>query len=85
MTVLGNTRGFASLNGSFIIISLDTGKIVDIQVMRRYCKGCNSKGPLEKTDKSAFDNWQRKHKCSMNHSSSAGAMEITGAKEIFFT
>ena len=76
-------RGFASLNGSFTSISLDTGKIVDIQVMSRYCKGCKSKGPLQKTDKFAFDNWKQKHKCRMNHSGSAGAMEITGAKEIF--
>ena len=76
-------RGFASLNGSFTGISLDTGKVVDTEVMSRYCKGCKLKEPLQHINKAAFEKWQRTHKCKMNHSGSAAAMEITGAKAIF--
>ena len=29
-------RGFTSLNGAVIIISTDTGKVLDVEVMSRY-------------------------------------------------
>jgi len=29
-------------------ISLDTGKIIDTEVMSRHCKGCKLKEPLKK-------------------------------------
>ena len=76
-------RGFASLNGSFTSISVDTGKIIDTEVMSRYCKGCKSKEKLKNTNKSAYETWRLNHKCRLNHTGSAGAMEVTGAKEIF--
>ena len=59
-------RGFASLNGSFTSISLDTGKILDIAVMSRYCKGCKSKENLKKTDNFAYQTWRLKHDCRLN-------------------
>ena len=39
-------RGFASLSSSFTSISLDTGKIIDTEVMSRYCKGGKAKENL---------------------------------------
>ena len=76
-------RGFASLNGSFTSISLATGKILDISVMSRYCKGCKSKENLKKTDNIAYETWRSNHDCRLNHVGSAGAMEVAGAKQIF--
>ena len=33
-------RGFSSLNGFVSAISMDSGKIVDIEPMSRYCRQC---------------------------------------------
>ena len=33
-------RGFSSLNGAVAVISIDTGKILDVEVMSRYCNVC---------------------------------------------
>ena len=33
-------RGFTSLNGAVIIMSTDTGKVLDVEVMSRYCNTC---------------------------------------------
>ena len=33
-------RGFTSLNGAVVIISTDTGKVLDVEVMSRYCNAC---------------------------------------------
>lgn len=76
-------RGFASFNGTFTSISLDTGKILDIAVMSRYCKGCKSRENLKKTNNFAYETWRLNHDCQLNHVGSAGAMEVTGAKQIF--
>ena len=76
-------RGFASLNGTFTSISLDSGKILDIEVMSRYCKGCKLKETLKKTNNYAYETWRLNHDCRLNHVGSSGAMEVTGAKQIF--
>ena len=34
-------RGFTSLNGIVTAISVDTGKILDCEIMSRNCKACN--------------------------------------------
>ena len=31
-------RGFTSLNGAVAAISMDTGRILDVEVMTRYCQ-----------------------------------------------
>ena len=33
-------RGFASMNGAVAAISIETGRIIDVEVMSRYCQGC---------------------------------------------
>ena len=33
-------RGFSSMNGVVTAISIDTGKIIDIESMSRYCRQC---------------------------------------------
>lgn len=78
-------RGYSSFNGTFTTISLQTGKILDIEVMSRYCKACALKEDLRKTDQNAYDKWMKSHQahCKLNHIGSAGAMEITGVTRIF--
>ena len=33
-------RGFTSMNGTVAAISIDTGRLIDVEVMSRYCQGC---------------------------------------------
>ena len=37
---LSDKRGFTSLNGAVIIMSTDTRKVLDVEVMSRYCNTC---------------------------------------------
>ncbi|GFT64202.1 uncharacterized protein TNCV_2200831 [Trichonephila clavipes] len=64
-------RGYSSLNGCVSAISVDTGKILDIEVMTQYCHIC-AKGNSQSS----------KHVCS-NYKGSAGNMEVVGAYRIF--
>ena len=76
-------RGFSSLNGMFTTISLTNGKILDIEIMSRYCKACKMKEPLKLSDRTQYDKWFATHECKLNHIGSAGAMEVSGSKRIF--
>ncbi|GFX90476.1 uncharacterized protein TNCV_2073541 [Trichonephila clavipes] len=64
-------RATSSLNGCVSAISVDTGKILDIEVMTQYCHIC-AKGNSQSS----------KHVCS-NYKGSAGNMEVVGAYRIF--
>ena len=52
--------------------------------MSRYCKQCRNKENLKKNDIDANNEWYTNHSCKINHRGSAGAMEVTGAKRIFY-
>ncbi|GFT22379.1 uncharacterized protein TNCV_3273591 [Trichonephila clavipes] len=64
-------RGYSSLNGCVSAISVDTGKILDIEVMTQYCHICAN-----------GNSQSSKHVCS-NYKGSAGNMEVVGAYRIF--
>ncbi|GFU50677.1 uncharacterized protein TNCV_240651 [Trichonephila clavipes] len=64
-------RGYSSLNGCVSAISVDTGKILDIEVMTQYCH-IYAKGNSQSS----------KHVC-FNYKGSAGNMEVVGAYRIF--
>ena len=76
-------RGYASLNGVVTIISLDNGKIIDIEPMSKNCKACCLKEPLKHSDPVSYANWRNSHICSFNYKGSAPGMEPEGAKCIF--
>ena len=40
-------RGFSSNNGVVTAISIDTGKVVDVEIMSKICKGCKQKEHLK--------------------------------------
>ena len=75
-------RGFSSMNGVVGAISVDYGKIMDLEPLSRYCKQCC---------KSLQDNeqglvaWKTSHQevCKLNFSGTAPVMEPEGAKRIF--
>ena len=70
-------RGYSSMNGFVATISLDVGKILDIEPMIRLCKCCNNPDPIQ------FAQWKASHTCHRNQNGSVPAMEITGSKRIF--
>ena len=41
-------RGFSSLNGAVAILSTDTGKVLDVEPMSRFCNACVSNKKLKK-------------------------------------
>ena len=75
-------RGYVSLNGCVSVLSMDTGKVVDVEPMSRHCKGCETHLKLDKSS-AKFKKWQKGHTCKANFDGSAPAMEPEGAKRIF--
>ncbi|GFY20291.1 uncharacterized protein TNCV_209231 [Trichonephila clavipes] len=71
-------RGYSSLNECVSTISVDSGKILDIEVLSQYCRVCT------KTEKTS--GFSKKcvvsHFCK-NHKGSASNMETVGAYRIF--
>ena len=43
-------RGFQSLNGVFAVLSVDNGKVLDVEAISRTCKACSLKIQLKNTD-----------------------------------
>ena len=75
-------RGFVSLNGFVSAISMDTGKVLDVEPMSKHCKSCEVHAKLDRNS-SKFKSWQRGHACKANFEGSSAAMEPEGAKRIF--
>ena len=77
-------REYSSLNGYVAALSMESGKVLDIEVMSRFCRLCDANKNLEKNDPIAFENFKANHNsCSANYKGSAPNMEVTGAKRIF--
>jgi hypothetical protein len=78
-------RGFCSLNGVADVASIETKKILDVEVLTRFCAKCANKKKILKD--APFKRWQVKHQadgeCDINHHGSAGMIEPAGMTEIF--
>lgn len=72
-------RGHASLHG--VVTAIAGEKCVDVEIKSRHCFGCKMwKG---KENSSEYEIWKLGHYCQINHDRSSGAMESTGAVDIF--
>ena len=77
-------RGFSSLNGFVSAISMDSGKVLDIQPMSRFCKSCSVHEKLKNSDLVAYNSWKAKHtNCRVNYHGSSPNMEVEGTRTIF--
>ena len=76
-------RGYSSMNGCVTAIAMDNGKVVDVEPMSRFCRGCIQMDKFKITDPEKYDHWKLKHKCQYNYQGSAGGMEVAGAERIF--
>ena len=81
----GQKRGYISLNGVITAISIDNGKIVDLEVLNRYCKQCDTQHRLLKVNLESLNTWKESYKniCKLRHEGTALAMEAAGAQRIF--
>ena len=75
-------RGHSSRFGVGVVIELESGLILDAEVLSTYCRGC-SKAPAK--DSPLYEAWQDKHlpTCDLNHFGSANSMEVASALKIF--
>ena len=76
-------RGFSSLNGCVSVITMETGKINDVEPMTKICWECKRHENDRETQE--YEMWKADHKssCKANYSGSAPAMEPEGALRIF--
>ena len=76
-------RGFVSLTGCVAALSIDTGKVLDVEPMSTLCKQCQVHSKLDKNSK-GFQRFQQRHTdCKANFKGSAPAMEPEGVMHIF--
>jgi len=76
-------RGYSSNNGVVSIISMETGKVLDVEAMNKVCKGCFLKEHLKKENPFDYEKWHDKHKCTYNYQGLSGGMEPEGAHRIW--
>ena len=74
-------RGHASLNG--LVTAISNNKCLDVAVFSKHCKGCAMWEHNKATNPVGYQTWQAEHECCINHQKSSGAMEGSGAVEIF--
>ena len=68
-------RGFSSVNGAYAVISMDAGKILDVEPMSRYCKFCSKKELIKMSDPARYQDVKASHKCRANFQGSAPNVE----------
>lgn len=76
-------RGFSSLFGVATLIGKYTHKVLDFVVKSSFCQSCSNWA--SKKDTNEYDMWYETHEehCSINHTGSAGKMEVDSVKEMF--
>lgn len=74
-------RGYTSLNGCVAAISVDTGKVLDFEVLSAYCPVCKR---LEKLPRNLeYHSLKADHVCHCNFQGSSAKMETVGVSRIF--
>ena len=74
-------RGHASHNGVVTVISLDSKKCLDAEILSDKCQQCQKW--QAKTNDPKYNEWKASHNCKVNHTGSANSMETVGALRIF--
>lgn len=77
-------RGYSSKYGVVVAILVDTGEVVDVEVLSKHCFECK-KHQNDDKESGLYKNWQEAHKsrCQINYDGSSGGMEGAGALAIF--
>ena len=76
-------RGYSSRNDCVTVISVDTGRVLDVEALSQGCKQYERHEHLDKASLE-YQTWRAEHtKCKANFWKSAPAMEPKGADRIF--
>lgn len=75
-------RGYSSLNGVVSALSIDTGEVLDVEVLAKDCHGCRKWLSKDKNS-IEYQSWNAEHICSINYEGSSSNMEPVGAVRIF--
>lgn len=67
-------RGHTSLNGVVTVTSFETGKVLDVECLTKYCQGCTLNKMFE---------GKHEEQCVTNYSGSSGGMEVIGVEKLF--
>ena len=76
-------RGFSSLNGCVAVISMDNGKVLDVEALSKVCKKCKEYEKMADTPETSAIKADHKSKCKANYQGSAPSMEPEGALRMF--
>lgn len=74
-------RGYTSLNECVAALSVDSGKVIDIEVMSSYCVTCRKLKKMQKGHE--YESLKADHVCQCNFEGSSAKMESIGASRIF--
>ncbi|GFY00189.1 uncharacterized protein TNCV_2835461 [Trichonephila clavipes] len=74
-------RGYSSINGCVAALSVDTGKVVDIEIMSSYCPTCRKISKMPRSIES--ETFAADHVCHSNFQGSVLKMKAVGATRIF--
>ncbi|GFX45233.1 uncharacterized protein TNCV_3432811 [Trichonephila clavipes] len=69
------------MNGCVAAISVNTGKVLDIEVMPSYCPTCKRLQTMPRNFE--YESSKADHICQCNSTGSSSKMEIVGASRIF--
>ena len=80
-------RGHTSLFGIVYVISVDTGEVLDYEVLSKFCKTCRYYDSKKEDDFASYVKGMAAHmeagNCSINYEGSSNAMEMEGASIIW--
>ncbi|GFW56038.1 uncharacterized protein TNCV_374441 [Trichonephila clavipes] len=74
-------RGYSSMNGCVAALSVDTDKVVDIEIMSSYCPTCRKISKMPRNIE--LETFAADHVCHSNFQGAALKMEAVGATKIF--
>lgn len=77
-------RGHQAIYGVVVVASWDTGQVLDVEVLSKFCYLCHQKRNMDPTSEEFLDWWEgHQSECSANYYGSSGAMEKEGAMKIW--
>ena len=77
-------RGFQSLYGIVLLVSWKSGKVLDVEVLSKYCQACATHHEMNTSSEEILDWWEgHQASCEVNYCGSSSVMESTGALAIW--
>ncbi|KYN50476.1 hypothetical protein ALC57_00113 [Trachymyrmex cornetzi] len=79
------TRGHRSKHGIGCVIDVETGFVIDFDIMTKFCQLCVIAASKLGENTADYETWQQRHVdfCQQNHSGSSAAMETSVAEIIW--